>query len=107
LKIAVIGGGPAGLRAAEIAVAGGASVTLFDAKASAGRKLLVAGRGGLNLTKDEPLELFVNNYQRKDDIAERWAGLIAAFVGRSLGSADVCGLHAPRLPAGPEGSAAA
>lgn len=74
------------MRAAEIAVAGGASVALFDAKASVGRKLLVAGRGGLNLTKDEPLEHFVKNYQRKDDIAERWAGLIADFGPAALRS---------------------
>ena len=47
--IAVIGGGPAGLRAAEVAAAAGAQVTLFDAKPSVGRKFLVAGKGGLNL----------------------------------------------------------
>ncbi len=74
MKIAVIGGGPAGLRAAEIAVGGGASVTLFDARASVGRKFLVAGRGGLNLTRDEPPELFAGHYLGGD---ERWAGLIA------------------------------
>jgi uncharacterized flavoprotein (TIGR03862 family) len=73
-KIAVIGGGPAGLRAAEIAAQDGAAVTLFDAKASVGRKFLVAGRGGLNLTKEEPVEIFVGNYHGGD---ERWAGLIA------------------------------
>jgi len=58
MKIAIVGGGPAGLRAAEIAANGGASVALFDAQPSVGRKFLVAGRGGLNLTKDEPAELF-------------------------------------------------
>jgi uncharacterized flavoprotein (TIGR03862 family) len=79
MKIAVIGGGPAGLRAAEIAVTGGASVTLFDAKPSVGRKFLVAGRGGLNLTKDEPPALFASQYQGKDDDPERWPGLIADF----------------------------
>ena len=45
MKIAIIGGGPAGLRAAEIAAAGGAAVTLYDAKASVGRKFLVAEIG--------------------------------------------------------------
>jgi succinate dehydrogenase/fumarate reductase flavoprotein subunit len=53
MKVAVIGGGPAGLRAAEASACGGATVTLFDAKPSVGRKLLVAGRGGLNLTHGE------------------------------------------------------
>jgi hypothetical protein len=86
MKIAVIGGGPAGLRAAEIAVGGGASVTLFDASPSVGRKLLVAGRGGLNLTNDEPLELFISHYQGKDDTGERWAGLIADFGPAALRS---------------------
>src|ERR1700678_596544 len=79
MKIAVIGGGPAGLRAAEIAAGGGASVALFDARPSVGRKFLVAGRGGLNLTKDEPPELFISHYQGRDDETERWAGLIADF----------------------------
>ena len=71
--IAVIGGGPAGLRAAEIAAAGGARVTLFEAKASVGRKFLVAGRGGLNLTKAEPRDLFATRYS---DPA-RWPALLA------------------------------
>ena len=71
--IAVIGGGPAGLRAAEIAAAGGARVTLFDAKASVGRKFLVAGRGGLNLTKAEPRELFATRYSD----SARWPALLA------------------------------
>ena len=86
LNIAVIGGGPAGLRAAEIAAEGGASVTLFDARPSVGRKFLVAGRGGLNLTRDEPPEVFAGHYQDAQDIQDtqatepgRWAGLIADF----------------------------
>jgi uncharacterized flavoprotein (TIGR03862 family) len=74
-SIAIVGGGPAGLRAAEIAVEGGAAVTLFDAKASVGRKLLVAGRGGLNLTKEEPVEEFASHYLGEG--AGRWADLIA------------------------------
>jgi len=76
-NIAVIGGGPAGLRAAEVAAAGGASVTLYDAKASVGRKFLVAGRGGLNMTKEEPLEIFVERYEGEQ--RERWAELIGEF----------------------------
>ena len=53
LQLAVIGGGPAGLRAAEVAAAAGMRVTVFDAKPSVGRKFLVAGKGGLNLTHGE------------------------------------------------------
>ena len=74
MHIAIIGGGPAGLRAAEVAAAGGASVTLFDAKPSVGRKFLVAGRGGLNLTNAEALPGFAKNY---GEPAEAWLSLIA------------------------------
>ena len=74
MNIAIIGGGPAGLRAAEVAAAGGASVTLFEAKASVGRKFLVAGRGGLNLTNAAPREECAARYS---GAAEVWASLIA------------------------------
>lgn len=60
--IAVIGAGPAGLMAAETLAAGGARVTIYDAMPSAGRKFLMAGRGGLNLTHSEPLDRFMPRY---------------------------------------------
>src|ERR1700760_3798769 len=62
-NIAVIGAGPAGLMAAEVLAQGGASVTVFDAMPSAGRKFLMAGRGGLNLTHSEPLPAFLARYR--------------------------------------------
>jgi hypothetical protein len=62
MTIAVIGGGPAGLMAAEAAVAGGAHVDLYDSMASVGRKFLLAGKGGLNLTHSEPAEKFLSRY---------------------------------------------
>src|SRR5215475_11232585 len=62
MDVAVIGAGPAGLMAAEVLAAGGASVTVFEAMPSAGRKLLMAGRGGLNLTHSEPLDAFLRRY---------------------------------------------
>jgi hypothetical protein len=58
----VIGGGPAGLMAAEVLQAGGALVDLYEAKPSVGRKFLVAGKGGLNLTNVEPFEDFLTRY---------------------------------------------
>ena len=61
--VAVIGAGPAGLMAAEVLAQGGARVTVFDAMPSAGRKLLMAGRGGLNLTHSEPLPAFLARYR--------------------------------------------
>jgi uncharacterized flavoprotein (TIGR03862 family) len=60
--IAIIGAGPAGLMAAEVAAQGGAAVTVYDAMPSAGRKFLMAGRGGLNLTHSEALPAFLARY---------------------------------------------
>ncbi|MBR0901792.1 TIGR03862 family flavoprotein [Bradyrhizobium liaoningense] len=62
-SIAVIGAGPAGLMAAEVLARGGARVTVYDAMPSAGRKFLMAGRGGLNLTHSEPLPQFMARYR--------------------------------------------
>jgi uncharacterized flavoprotein (TIGR03862 family) len=58
----VIGGGPAGLMAAEILASGGIAVTIHDQMPSVGRKLLMAGRGGLNLTHAEPLPVLLSRY---------------------------------------------
>jgi len=60
--VAVIGGGPAGLMAAEVLATGGAKVDLFDAMPSVGRKFLLAGKGGLNLTHSEAFEPFVERF---------------------------------------------
>jgi uncharacterized flavoprotein (TIGR03862 family) len=60
--VAVIGGGPAGLMAAEVLAAGGAQVDVYDAMPSAGRKFLLAGVGGMNITHSEPFEAFVSRY---------------------------------------------
>src|SRR3569832_1063755 len=59
---AVIGAGPAGLMAAEVLSAGGVAVTVYDRMPSVGRKFLMAGRGGLNLTHSEPLDIFIARY---------------------------------------------
>ena len=59
---AVIGGGPAGLMAAETLARAGVRVTVFDQMPSVGRKFLMAGRGGLNLTHAEPLPVFLGRY---------------------------------------------
>jgi uncharacterized flavoprotein (TIGR03862 family) len=61
-EVAVIGAGPAGLMAAEVIAQGGAHVTIYDAMPSAGRKFLMAGRGGLNLTHSEALPAFLTRY---------------------------------------------
>jgi hypothetical protein len=71
-RVAVIGGGPAGLMAAEVLAAGGARVDLFDAMPSVGRKFLLAGKGGLNLTHSEALPAFTGRYAERADEVGRW-----------------------------------
>ena len=97
IHVAVIGGGPAGLMAAEVLAAGGAQVDVFDAMPSVGRKFLLAGKGGLNLTHSEPLESFVGRYGEQAAAVGEWlkafgpqvlrdwaAGLgVSTFVGSS------------------------
>ncbi|SDI63466.1 TIGR03862 family flavoprotein [Aliiruegeria lutimaris] len=72
----IIGAGPAGLMAAEVLADAGHSVIVADAKPSAGRKLLMAGKSGLNLTKDEPAERFLEAYA---EAAEWLAPMLAEF----------------------------
>jgi uncharacterized flavoprotein (TIGR03862 family) len=70
--VAVVGGGPAGLMAAEVLAAAGLSVDLFDAMPSVGRKFLMAGKGGLNLTHSEPFANFVSRYGSRRAEVEAW-----------------------------------
>ena len=74
--VVVVGGGPAGLCAAEMVSAAGRHTILTEHKASVGRKFLVAGRGGLNLTHSEPVKNFPARY---GDVTERWSKLLADF----------------------------
>lgn len=64
-SIAIIGGGPAGLMAAEVLSQSGAKVDLYDSMPSLGRKLLMAGKSGLNLTHSEPYASFITRYGEK------------------------------------------
>ena len=70
--IAIVGGGPAGLMAAEVAIAAGCRVDLFEAKGSVGRKFLIAGKGGLNLTHSEPRPGFDARYRARAPEIARW-----------------------------------
>ena len=80
-SIAVIGAGPAGLMAAQVLAEAGQSVTVYDRMPSVGRKFLMAGRGGLNLTHSEGLETFLKRYGPQ---AARLAPLIEAWPPSAL-----------------------
>lgn len=71
-EVAIVGGGPAGLMAAEVLSQAGVSVHLFDAMPSVGRKFLLAGRGGLNLTHSEPFELFRTRFGARQNEIATW-----------------------------------
>jgi len=79
--VGIIGAGPAGLMAAEVLASGGAHVTVYDAMPSVGRKFLMAGRGGLNLTHSEALPAFLARYGKA---TPRLAAAIDAFPPNAL-----------------------
>jgi hypothetical protein len=96
-KVAVIGGGPAGLMAAEVLSEAGIRVDVYDAMPSVGRKFLMAGKGGMNITHSEPMDAFLTRYGARSaqiaplldafgpDALREWIqGLgISTFVGSS------------------------
>ena len=80
-RVIVIGGGPAGLMAAERLAAGGVQVDLFDAMPSVGRKFLLAGKGGLNLTHNEAPEAFAARYGARREVL---ASMLHSFGPNAL-----------------------
>ena len=78
---AIVGGGPAGLMAAEILAQAGARVTVYDAKPSMGRKFLMAGKSGLNLTMNAPLADLTAQYF---EAAPRLAPIVAEFDAEAI-----------------------
>ena len=79
--VAIVGAGPAGLMAAEVLADAGFRVDIYDAMPSVGRKFLLAGRGGLNLTHGEALDRFIERYPHGRPAVERW---LAAFSPASV-----------------------
>ncbi|MEO6146054.1 MAG: NAD(P)/FAD-dependent oxidoreductase, partial [Sulfuriferula sp.] len=71
-QIAIIGAGPAGLMAAETLAEQGFQIDVYDAMPSVGRKFLLAGRGGLNLTHTEPRAQFLSRYTDRSQLIEPW-----------------------------------
>ena len=81
LQAAIVGGGPAGLMAADVLARAGVQVDLFDAMPSVGRKFLLAGKGGLNLTHNEPFERFIGRFGARSAAIEP---LLHAFPPAAL-----------------------
>jgi hypothetical protein len=79
--VAVIGGGPAGLMAAEVLALGGVRVNLYDAMPSVGRKFLLAGVGGMNITHSEPFDAFLSRYGARAAVIQP---LLEAFSPAAL-----------------------
>ena len=79
--VAVIGAGPAGLMAAEVLSQAGVKVDLYDSMPSVGRKFLLAGVGGMNITHSEPYPAFLSRYAER---APHMAPLLRAFDADSL-----------------------
>ncbi|WP_106476705.1 TIGR03862 family flavoprotein [Phytohalomonas tamaricis] len=77
-RAVVIGGGPAGLMAAEVLSASGLNVDLFEAKPTVGRKFLMAGVGGMNITHSEASEVFVARYGECREQISTWLGAFGA-----------------------------
>jgi uncharacterized flavoprotein (TIGR03862 family) len=77
INCAVIGGGPAGLMAAEVLAQGGVQVDVFDAMPSVGRKFLLAGKGGLNLTHSEALSAFAERYEARAPQVAAWLAALS------------------------------
>ena len=102
--VAVVGAGPAGLMVAEQLASAGLSVRVFEAKASAARKFLMAGKGGLNLTHSEEFSAFVGRYgSRSADLSpwlEKWgASELCAWV-KDLGFETFVGSSGRVFPVG-------
>ena len=77
--VAILGAGPAGLMAAEVLSRAGLAVDVYDAMPSAGRKFLLAGRGGLNLTHSEPMDAFVTRFRQGDGAGHGDAAAVAGW----------------------------
>lgn len=90
VDVAIVGGGPAGLMAAEVCAGAGLQVAVFDTMPSVGRKFLLAGKGGLNLTHSEPLAAFETRFGSRTQAVQTW--LAALGPEQLMGWADALGI---------------
>lgn len=102
VEVAIVGGGPAGLMASELLSAWGHEVHLFDAMPSVGRKFLLAGRGGLNLTHAEPQDQFVLRYgshrHQLASVLQAWGAPELREWAHSLGTETFVGTSGRVFP---------
>jgi len=103
VEVAIVGGGPAGLMAAEVLSQAGVLVHLFDAMPSVGRKFLLAGKGGLNLTHAEPSATFNTRFGAREPEVSQWLSELDAQGVRdwaqSLGVSTFVGSSGRVFPA--------
>jgi uncharacterized flavoprotein (TIGR03862 family) len=103
LRVAIVGGGPAGLMAAETVCAAGFGVDVYEGKGSVGRKFLLAGKGGLNLTHSEDFDAFVARYGERASEIRRWLTVVDnQFIrdwARGLGVETMIGTSGRVFPA--------
>ena len=83
MNVSIVGGGPAGLMAAEAACAAGAGVDVYERTGSVGRKFLIAGKGGLNLTHSDPPDVFAGRYGERCGEVGRWLRAFGADALRA------------------------
>jgi uncharacterized flavoprotein (TIGR03862 family) len=81
-RLAIVGGGPAGLMAAETARAAGIAVDVYEGKGSVGRKFLIAGKGGLNLTHSEDSARFLDRFGSRKENVRAWLSAFGADAVR-------------------------
>jgi hypothetical protein len=102
--VAVVGGGPGGLIAAEVLARSGVAVTVYDRMPGVARKLILAGRGGLNLTHSEDLDAFLDRYGparvRLEPALRAWGPAELRSWCRGLGQEPIVGTSGRVFPAG-------
>jgi predicted flavoprotein YhiN len=101
-KVMVVGGGPAGLMAADVLAVAGLEVHVYDAMPSVGRKFLLAGKGGLNLTHSEPADIFASRYgarrQQVEALLQGFGGAQVREWAQALGVATYVGTSGRVFP---------
>lgn len=107
-SVAIVGGGPAGLMAAEVVSARGVKVDVYDSMPSVGRKFLMAGKSGLNLTHSDPFDVFASRYGKRrkeiEPLLKQFGADELREWARSLGIETFIGTSGRVFPVGMKAS---